>query len=259
MVQAPRSPASMSGAGNFASLNSLLRKRGAILDGPGSSLKVASDRFLVTRMIAENYSVFDGLRWSQFSDEESLSRPPAAELLDELIRAELVTRSLGRIEARSADACRYLTGGWLEEYAGLACQAVAADEVRIGQKINWRVGEFEGRNEVDAIARFGTHLLFVSCKALKPRFQSNDANLREKLTAALNEVDNLSDHFGGTGSRVCLFVSTDLFDEQKSSVRYPQLHGRSRALDVELISLEDLPWGRLLSRLKEVIRRSPLL
>jgi hypothetical protein len=254
MDQAP--PARpVASSGSKSTLKSLLRKRSATLDGPGESLVAAASRFETTRKIAENYRAFDELRWS--SDTANSLRPPAAELLRELIHGGLLTRSGGSVQATCGDAVRYLTGGWLEEYAGLACHALHADEVRIGQRLRWRAGGFEGSNEVDALARFGDDLLFISCKALKPWFRSSDGKFREKLSDALNEADNLPDHFGGRGSRVCLIVTTDMFDEQNSRARYPQLHGRSSALDVALVSLEDLPWRRFQARLKKILEIIP--
>ena len=234
-------------------MQSLLSERGAILDGPGSSLDLAASRFATTRLIAENYRAFDDLRWSGTTMS---SRQGAGELLRALTQAGLVTRARGGMEPTSADAVRYLTGGWLEEYAGLACRALHADEVRIGQRLRWRTGEFEGCNEVDTLAKFGSELLFVSCKALKPMFRTGDGTLRDKLCAALNEADNLPDHFA-PGSRVCLIVTTDLFDESRAIARYPQLHGRSRALDVALLSQEDLPWRRLQACLQAIVGPNP--
>ncbi|WP_319531946.1 hypothetical protein [uncultured Cohaesibacter sp.] len=62
---------------------------------------------------------------------------------------------------------------------------------------------------------------------------------------ALHEADNLGDHFGGQNAFVGLIVSSDLYDEIAHEPRYEGLYGKARALKVDLITLEDLRWPKL--------------
>ena len=71
---------------------------------------------------------------------------------------------------------------------------------------------------------------------------------------ALHEADNLADHFGNTNSFVGLILSTDLYDEYARKPKYEALFGKARALDVDLITLEDLKWSRLVSAMARPLR-----
>ena len=156
----------------------------------------------------------------------------------------------GEWVAANAEARRYLTGGWLEEYVAAAVDEAGANEVYCSQRISWQAGGFRGVNEIDVLARFGERLFFCSCKALKSRLEPNDARTRERLTAALHEADNLTDHFAPSGAIVALAVTTDLFDERNAAVRYEPLHGKAAALGVNILSAEKLAWPVLVREIK---------
>lgn len=230
-------------------LEALLRRRGAWFDGAGLCMDQARRRSEATRLIAESFPSFEIFR-RRISEHDlaAPSSPNFKHILSALINAAVLNIDDGRIAPTSADARRYLSGGWLEEYAGLAIEAAGAHETRIGQRLGWMAKGFKGVNEVDAIARFDRAIIFVSAKALRPRLEDGDDQHRERLMEALQEADNLVDHFGEPNSAVFLLVTTGLFDRRREWVRYEQLHGKAAALGVELIGLEDIGWTSLVQR-----------
>ena len=149
------------------------------------------------------------------------------------------------MHAATAEARRYISGGWLEELACLAAREAGADEALFGQQIIWHYGGYIGENEIDVIARFGDRLAFYSCKAYKAAYGRSNDRMRKKLMEALHEADNLADHFGTENSFVGLILSTDLYDEYRRKPKYEALFGKAQALKVDLITLEDLSWERL--------------
>jgi len=69
------------------------------------------------------------------------------------------------------------------------------DEVVCSQKVKWRVDEYYGNNEIDAIGRKGKGLVFVSCKAVKAVLPDGPGwtggKQRQQLMRYLDEADNL--------------------------------------------------------------------
>ena len=96
-------------------------------------------------------------------------------------------------------------------------------------------------------------LAFVSCKALRSELDVNDKKLRNRLMDAVHEADNLAGHFGRQGETVAVVVTTDLFDEMKNAPRYQALMGKAAVLDVRVIALEELVWGRLVDAMRELL------
>lgn len=237
-------------------LESLLRRRGAWFEDGGLSVAEAKRRAAVTCTIAAAFPDFERLRDRLIGRSRShYLGIKERDLALYLASAGVLRGSLGYaagdvegLEPASPEAHRYLRGGWLEEYAGLALLAAGADEVRIGQIVRWVVRGFNGVNEIDAIARFSGRIVFVSAKALRSRLVSDDFRHREHLMDALQEADNLADHFGDSSSAVVLLVTTDLYDEQARKPRYQQLHGKAAALGVELCTLDTLGWDAIVDR-----------
>lgn len=237
------------------SIAALLATRGAWLKGQASDASGLDERKQLTRMIADNYAVFEQVRDRIFRSTEQFLRhavviPETLEPAGHDILAALLDHGLVRREEHGAEICevhgkRYLSGGWLEELARLAAHEAGADEVIHGQGIGWTVNGYSGENEIDLIARRGDILSFVSCKALRSRLDGNDRKHRNRLMDAVHEADNLADHFGRPGERVAVLVTTDLFDELRGVPRYGALMGKAAVLDVRIISLEDLHWSGL--------------
>lgn len=228
-----------------APIRARLRARGAWLvevgEGPADE---ARRRANLSRAIADAYPDFGALRDVALGRAEHFTQRDAA-LLSALEDEGLVVMRAGYPTASSAAARRYLSGGWLEELVFVAAEAAGADEALVGQRVRWRAGEHEGENEIDVLARFGERLNFFSCKAMAAELEREDQAHRKRLMSALDEADNLMDHFGGPQDRATLVVSTDLFAEDVRRVRYEQLHGKAAALRVSLISLERLGWTEL--------------
>jgi len=237
------------------------------LKGPASDTEEAMGRRSLTRLIADNYGVFEQVRDRIFRSTEQFVRH--AEIIPETldpggheILAALLQQGLVRREPQGAEICevrgkKYLSGGWLEELAWLAAREAGADEVIHGQNIGWNAHGYAGENEIDLIARRVETLSFVSCKALRSRLEGNDKKHRNRLMDAVHEADNLADHFGKPGERVAVLVTTDLFDELKGVPRYGALMGKAAVLDVRVISLEDLHWNGLVKAFSDLWEARP--
>ncbi|WP_077732697.1 DUF1887 family CARF protein [Methylocaldum sp. 14B] len=235
----------------------LLEQRGASLD-PGEPCPPHWAN--LARMLASRYPVFDGIRPRLgYTEPFAAESPQERQLCETLAQSGFLTRERQSYYRRSDDSrkVRFLTGGWLEHLAALALEEAGAEAALPSTVLYWKVDEYDGKNEVDVIARRGNRLIFVSCKCLRAAFddsQNGAARLRTKLMQYVLEADDLADHFGRPGDAVVLVVTTDLIDEINGDrSRYPALFGKARALDVELISLEHLSWGRLLARMKALL------
>lgn len=229
-----------------------LRRRGTWFVDGGLDLRRATRRAPATRAVAANFPVFERVRDAVVRVEDVVFSDPAALALVDRLVADGVLEDDGVLSSPSADTDRWLRGGWLEELIGLAAVEAGADEVRIGQKVGWIARGFEGENEIDTIARFGDRLVFVSAKALRSRLADGDVGHRERLMDALQEADNLVDHFGEPNSAVALVVTTDLWDERNREPRYEQLHGKAAALGVKLVTLETVHFDSLVDILRRL-------
>lgn len=240
-------------AAPIASIAAALERRGAWFDGAGIPLAEAEHHAIATRAIAADFPSFERARDRLIGRAPAEHASPAERRLFNTLAAVDLVAAEGRFwQPTSASAHRYLRGGWLEEYIGLAAAAAGADEVRIGQVVGWRAREFEGCNEIDTIARFGARLVFASAKALRSRLDAGDVGHRDRLMEALQEADNIVDHFGDPTSAVLLVVTTDLIDEARRAVRYEQLHGKAAALGVRLVGLEGLGWTAMVARFRNL-------
>ena len=119
----------------------------------------------------------------------------------------------------------------------MACHAFlegGADSAIFGQNLEWQVGDFLGKNEVDVIARHGDRLTFVSCKCAKSVLQAANTtagrNQWFQLRRALDEADNWVDHFGDINrDNVILIVTTDLINEVNNNEAHsPSLFGKPK-------------------------------
>lgn len=231
-------------------LRSVLGRTGSILIGAcDSSIWADPERSRLTKRIAAEYSSFEDLRDALLERRPVCLRDIHTPLLCLISNIGFAERVGETWLATGAEARRYLSGGWLEEYVSLAVAELGAEEVYTSQKVQWRVKDFLGENEIDVLARFGDTVFMCSCKTLKSSLEANNVRMRERLMQSLHEADNLADHFTPSGGVVALAVTTDLFDEETDGHRYQQLHGKAAALGVHLITLEHMPWPRLLERL----------
>lgn len=242
---------------NSTSIQSILKQRGAWPKATHGDPKVAEANTAISRIIANDYMLFEKVRDQIFkSTEEYVHRVPITPLnldakgnalLEQLEKYGMVIREPAGNAICETKSKRYLSGGWLEELAWLAAVEAGADEAIFGQVIGWEVKGYTGENEIDLIVRRGEHLGFVSCKALRSELDMQDRKHRNRLMDAVHEADNLGDHFGKPGEKVAVLVTTDLFDEAKDAPRYNALMGKAAVLDVQIIALEDLGWDKLVA------------
>lgn len=210
--------------------------------------------------IASHYRGFERIRKRLFNGtvhRENLD-PVETCILDALVDAGLAGElPSGHYRALTAESRRFITGGWLEEVSCLAAIEAGADEALYGQQIKWQSHGYWGENEIDVLARFGDKLAFYSCKAFGATYRRKNDRSRKKLMEALHEADNLADHFGSNDAFVGLILSTDLYDEYKNRPKYEALFGKAKALKVDLITLENLSWEKLvqaMSRPKQYLK-----
>jgi Domain of unknown function (DUF1887) len=245
---------------NSMTIETILKQRGAWLKATHGEPEIAKANANLSRMIADNYILFETVRDVVFkATDEYVHRVPVTPLrlddaglalLEQIEKHALVIREPSGQAICDTKGKRYLSGGWLEELAWLAAIEAGADEALFGQVIGWKVKEFTGENEIDLIIREGDRLGFVSCKALRSELDMHDRKHRNRLMDAVHEADNLCDHFGQAGEKVAVLVTTDLFDEVKATPRYNALMGKAAVLDVEIIPLEDISWGKLVAAMQ---------
>jgi hypothetical protein len=241
------------------SIAKLLEGRGVSVKGAPFDLDETGKRAGMTKRIADDYALFEQVRDRIFHATDSFIRhveivPETISsdghvLLGEMLRLGLVKKEEHGHEICEVQGKRYLSGGWLEELAWLAAQESGAHEALYGQCVSWSVKGYSGENEIDLIMRRDESLSFVSCKALRSMLDNQDRKHRARLMDAVQEADNLADHFGRPGEKVAVLVTTDLFDEIKGTPRYSALMGKAAVLDVRIIPLEELKWDRLVSAL----------
>jgi Domain of unknown function (DUF1887) len=231
----------------------LAERQASLIDRAITEAEIVA-RLHLSKRIAAAYEIFEPLRDGLLGRGNVAITAITRPILSMMEDLDLADRRSGEWLAAGAEARRYLSGGWLEEYIAGAVSDAGADEVYCGQKITWLASGFQGENEIDVLARFGERLFFCSCKALKHRLDSQDQRTRERLMDALHEADNLADHFGPSGSIVALAVTTDLVNERDGWVRYEPLHGKAAVLGVHLLSAEKLHWPVLLKQITAMLQ-----
>jgi hypothetical protein len=236
---------------NSATIEKLLSHRGAWPKGAPGDMTVARSREALTKLIAHDYMRFEHLRdmvlkltQATTHEEHELAseHPDMASLLHVMSQVGLLDEHHVGKDRLGARAKRYLSGGWLEELAWLAALEAGADEAIYGQVVSWEYQGYVGENEIDLIMRKNNKLALVSCKALKSHID------------AVHETDSLADHFGRHGEKVALVVSTELFDEVRQVPRYEALLGKAAVLDVEIVSLHEIVWERLVHAMQELLK-----
>lgn len=212
--------------------------------------------------IANHYRAFERIRKRLFNgtiDRTGLDHLETC-ILDALMDTGLAGMlPNGFYRALTAESRRFITGGWLEEVSCLAAIEAGTDEALFGQQIKWKSHGYWGENEIDVLVRFDERLAFYSCKAFSATYRRKNDRSRKKLMEALHEADNLADHFGSSDAYVGLILSTDLYDEYKDRPKYEALFGKARALNVDLITLENLKWERLVEAMSRPKRHFSFL
>ena len=127
-------------------------------------------------------------------------------------------------------------GSVLELYTYKACiDAGIFNDVVSSAIVRWDdvVGHGSVSNELDAMAARGVTPLFISCKACDIK------------TEALNELAILRDRFGGKGAKAAI-VTTEFCS---AAARH-----RAAQLGITVIDLEELKEGRMVERLKVIMK-----
>jgi hypothetical protein len=244
------------------SISNLLKHRNAWLKGAAPDHETARQRKELTILISRHYLQFETTRDLIIEASDSFLRGinvsipqfrgERKAIVDELEKHGLVFRHATGNYITEQEGRKYLSGAWLEELAWLAMLDAGAEEAVFGQVLGWKVGAYSGENEIDLIARRGSRLAFVSCKALRGELDMHDRKHRNRLMEALHEADNLTDHFGRDGEKVAVLVTTDLFDEARGVARYNALMGKAQILDVRIIPLEELGWDKLVLAMQDL-------
>lgn len=242
------------------SIDKILTEQGARLLGAGDSLDLARSRQRLSRLIWRHYSDYYVIR-RRISGRQPYvpCRASQYQLIEALNVGRLVHISRQQnamiLRPRNNEASRYLNSGWLEELCALLVTEAGADECRLGQIIQWQIDGIEGKNEIDVLARKGDRLTFVSCKAGVPLFKPTDLS-KSRFRSYLFETDYWDTHFAGGKGNAVLFISTDMIDEDSGQVlRFPSLMARASILDVDIVSLDERSWDRLVSRYRAILNR----
>lgn len=231
----------------MASIEDLLSQRNSTLGQKSGDKLKARSRSRQSRYIAEHFAYYDEVRQHLFHphDHPSLPTNKGKEILPFLKEHGWIERiDYNSWKLVNDEEIRtYLSGGWLEEYVYLAYEAAGIDEAYFGQEIDWKVGEIQGKNEIDVLALRGGVLSFCSCKAIK---KIKSTNHNDQLRSFLTESDYWNIHFANDDGRALLVVTADFIDELRGNQhRYPQLMARATVLDVSIAGLEQLKWERL--------------
>ena len=215
----------------------------------------AERRAAITRMLATRYLAWDQLRKHLFNPRQFPALPrnesviALARQLSQFgwIHSSHPTHSVWQLDAASPDEIVYLRGGWLEEYTWLGYRAAGCDEAYFAQKVRWTVGDTEGDNEIDVIARRGNQLSFASCKSIRPEAESNGERMREFV----HELLSWDLHFADTEAKTLLVTTADLIDETRGNLaRHPTLLARATVYDLDIVGLEDLGWKRFVQAIE---------
>lgn len=243
-------------------IRELLKARGAtVLPGAERDIESMHARKGLVKILADSYPSYNKfISDLLYSDRKEPVQMAASagdathRMLDVLCQAGYIKKLNGGYELANRSMQMYLTGLWFEEFVYHAVLQAGADAGLVGVVLQWQAKQYSGVSEIDVIARKGDRLLFVSCKTTKPDFQLSNQKHRNALIAHLHEADNIPDHFGASGDKVALIVTTDMIDEeQDNKPRYEKLFGLADVLRVELLTLEDIGWRQTVERFRKIL------
>ena len=129
------------------------------------------------------------------------------------------------------ESARFLSGGWLEEYAFTVAEEANLHDVRLNVHGVWDGAE-AARNEFDVLACHRNRLLFVECKTLKFEEGRHDNELSYKVESLGKDTRGLFGDIWLVTARVPTKVLRD----------------RARQAGFRLIGPTDLPYLRKLVR-----------
>lgn len=124
------------------------------------------------------------------------------------------------IQFASAEAARYLRGGWLEEYAWLCTANLTPEHYALGVQIEWGGSSPRpGENELDLVIVHRNRSLLVECKTGR---LGHDGEDREQRVLAL--LDSLGRHATGALGTAWLLSAQPLSDAARDRARHYHLH-----------------------------------
>lgn len=146
----------------------------------------------------------------------------------------------GGLNVNTVEACRYLSGGWLEEYVyhtvrGLNLKGL---DVRLNVEVRWGRSStiLTTTNEFDVLFTYRNRLHIVSCKTGDLDRKTADGTRGKE---ALYELDSLADKAGGTFARAMLTSVRPLSKTSRT---------RARRINIEVVD------GRKLLTLAAILK-----
>lgn len=165
----------------------------------------------------------DALRWLEKAGLLQLAEP-------------LIPTAPARVQIDSADALRYLTGGWLEEYLWLCMRDAGLQDVHSSQQIHADLGAAdESRlNELDLVVGHRNRVLVIECK-------TGDLQRKDAYNRMLDKLDSLGKRTGGLLTQ-CWLVAARWPHHSEAQQNRLRLLARNRNITlVEPRHLADLP------------------
>jgi hypothetical protein len=99
---------------------------------------------------------------------------------------------------KTAAACRYVAGGWIEEYAWLTASELGAEHVQAGLEMTWNTGPgIAPRNELDLFVLHRNRALTVECKTAS----MGEGDLTAKI---LYKLDSIADRLNALPGNAAL-------------------------------------------------------
>ena len=152
--------------------------------------------------------------------------PPLREALGYLGNAGLIDYD-GELELifRSAEACRFVAGGWLEEYAWLTADELGAEHVHTGLELTWNTGKgISPRNELDLFVLHRNRALTVECK-------TSEMGEGDITARVLYKLDSIAERLSALPGNAALLSAREVPD---------LIVKRARAQGIELFAAERL-------------------
>ncbi|NKI33898.1 DUF1887 family protein [Wenzhouxiangella sp. XN79A] len=126
---------------------------------------------------------------------------------------------------RSAEACRFVAGGWLEEYAWLTASELDAEHVHAGLELTWNAGPgIAPRNELDLFVLHRNRALTVECK-------TSTMGDGDPTAQILYKLDSIADRLSSLPGNAALLSAREVPD---------LIVKRARAQDVTVFDAERL-------------------
>jgi len=127
--------------------------------------------------------------------KQHLPRVPARPLravLEQAVGADLVDFDGSQeLIFRSAEACGYVAGGWIEEYAWLTASELDAEHVCAGLELTWNAGSGKSpRNELDLFVLHHNRALTVECKTSNMGDGDTTAKILYKLDSIADRLSS---------------------------------------------------------------------